>query len=59
MLASVIQIEKFARYQVASSGEFLDHHTSGYPPRIFPRQPYASTAPPMETQIAAMTKAER
>ncbi len=59
MLASVIQIEKFARYQVASSGEFLDHHTRGYPPRILPRHPYASTAPPMVTQMAAMTKAAR
>src|SRR5215218_7595658 len=25
--ASVVQIEKFALHQAASSGEFLDHHT--------------------------------
>jgi hypothetical protein len=24
----VIQIEKFAQYHAANSGEFLDHHTS-------------------------------
>jgi hypothetical protein len=28
----VIQIEKFAQDSAANSGEFLDHHTSRFPP---------------------------
>ena len=42
-LAGVIQIEKFAPRQTASTGEFLDHHTSA-PSALPDRQALVSPA---------------